>query len=83
MGKHSRQNKQTVKGLGNDKFIKFRNLYLPLLLAGCAVMIFEVSFFRAYSFLLGATVQASAIVLSAFMAGLGIGGLLSGKIDFK
>lgn len=83
MGKHSRQNRETAQGFSKDKLIKFKSLYLPLLLAGLAVMIFEVSFFRAYSFLLGATVQASAIVLSAFMTGLGIGGFVSGRIDFK
>jgi hypothetical protein len=41
-------------------------------LAGFSVLIYEVSWFRMLSLVLGATVSASTIVLVAFMAGFGL-----------
>ena len=48
-------------------------------LAGFSVLIYEVSWFRMLSLVLGATVSASTIVLVAFMAGFGLGAWYWGK----
>ena len=42
-------------------------------MAGSCFLVFEVSWFRILSLTGGATVAASTLVISAFMAGLGIG----------
>ncbi|MBI4867220.1 MAG: fused MFS/spermidine synthase [Candidatus Wallbacteria bacterium] len=44
-----------------------------VLLSGASFLVYEVSWFRMLSLALGATVTASTIVLSGFMAGLGAG----------
>lgn len=51
-----------------------RNLLLLItFLAGFSFLVFEVSWFRVLSLALGATVKASTVVLTAYMAGLGSG----------
>jgi len=55
---------------------------LPLLvgLAGFSFLAYEVSWYRLLALALGATVSASTIVLAVFMAGLGAGAALWGKL---
>lgn len=48
-------------------------------LAGFSMLIYEVSWFRMLSLVLGATVSASTTVLVAFMAGFGLGAWFWGK----
>ncbi|NTW25678.1 MAG: fused MFS/spermidine synthase, partial [Lentimicrobium sp.] len=48
--------------------------------AGFTFLIYEVSWFRMLSLVLGATVSASTIVLVAFMAGFGAGAWYWGKL---
>lgn len=45
-------------------------------LSGAAALVYEVSWMRELSSMFGATAYASGILLSAFMAGLGIGAVL-------
>jgi len=56
---------------------KRNSSFLPVLmlvfLSGFTFLIYEVSWFRMLSLVLGATVSASTIVLTAFMAGFGLG----------
>ncbi len=49
-------------------------------IAGSCFLVFEISWFRILSLTSGATVAASTLVLSAFMAGLGIGALVFSRI---
>ncbi len=58
----------------NDKII-----YLIIFFAGFSFLIYEVSWNRYLSFILGTTVTASTIVLSAFMAGFGLGAMVLSK----
>jgi spermidine synthase len=48
-------------------------ILLITFLAGFSFLVFEVSWFRVLSLALGATVKASTVVLTAYMAGLGAG----------
>lgn len=58
---------------------------LPVLIivffAGFSFLIYEISWFRMLSLVLGATVSASTIVLIAFMAGFGFGAFYWGKFN--
>ena len=54
-------------------------VYIIIFLAGFSFLIYEVSWNRYLSLILGATVTASTIVLMAFMAGFGFGALKLGK----
>ncbi len=54
-------------------------IYLIIFFAGFSFLIYEVSWNRYLSFVLGTTVTASTIVLSAFMAGFGLGALILSK----
>ncbi|MBD3398822.1 MAG: hypothetical protein GF399_00645 [Candidatus Coatesbacteria bacterium] len=61
-----------------------RRLHLPavatlFLLSGAAGLIFEVVWLRRMSFVFGATSQATATVLAAFMGGLALGSWLLGR----
>lgn len=60
---------------------KFNNkiIYLIIFFAGFSFLIYEVSWNRYLSFILGTTVTASTIVLSAFMAGFGLGAMILSK----
>lgn len=49
------------------------------LLSGFSFLIYEVSWFRMLSLMIGATVQASTIVLTSFMAGFGLGAWFFGR----
>jgi len=55
-------------------------IYLIIFLAGFSFLIYEVSWNRYLSLILGTTVTASTIVLTAFMAGFGIGALILGNL---
>lgn len=57
-------------------------LYL-VFIAGFSFLIYEVSWFRMLSLVLGATVKASTIVLVAFMAGFGSGAWVWGRLASK
>ena len=54
-------------------------ILILVFLAGFSMLIYEVSWFRMLSLVLGATVSASTIVLVAFMAGFGLGAWFWGK----
>lgn len=50
-----------------------------IFLAGFTTLLFEITWFRMLSLLLGATTEASVVVLAGFMAGLGLGAGYWGK----
>lgn len=54
-------------------------IYLIVFLAGFSFLIYEVSWNRYLSLILGTTVTASTIVLMSFMAGMGVGAFFLGK----
>ena len=54
-------------------------IFLIIFFAGFSFLIYEVSWNRYLSFILGTTVTASTIVLTAFMAGFGLGALILSK----
>jgi len=56
---------------------------LIIFFAGFSFLIYEVSWNRYLSFILGTTVTASTIVLTAFMAGFGLGALILSKYANK
>lgn len=67
----------------NKRILPPRYLFLLVFLAGSGFLIYEVSWFRMLSLVLGATVSASTIVLVAFMTGFGLGAWYWGKFDRK
>jgi spermidine synthase len=58
---------------------KLTLLYLLTFSAGFSFLIYEVAWNRYLSLILGTTVTASTVVLSAFMAGFGLGAYFIGK----
>lgn len=58
-------------------------LYLLVFLAGFSFLVYEVSWFRILALYTGATVKASTIVLSAYMAGFGAGAWFWGRTAVK
>lgn len=58
---------------------KYLPIHLVVFLAGFTFLVYEVSWTRQLSLVLGATVSASTIVLSSFMAGFGYGALFWGR----
>ncbi len=64
---------------GTRKNTGFIAIHLIIFLAGFTFLIYEVSWNRMLSLLLGATVMASTLVLMAFMAGFGAGAYYWGK----
>jgi len=58
-------------------------LPLTMFMAGFGSLIFEVSWFRMLSLVVGATVSASTLVLVAFMGGFGIGAWYWGNHSAK
>jgi len=62
-----------------EKHHKFPAVYLIIFLAGLTFLIYEVSWNRLLSLLLGTTVTASTIVLASFMAGFGVGAYVWGR----
>jgi len=63
---------------------KAYHLYLIVIFfAGFSFLTFEVSWFRIFSLITGATVKASTLVLAAFMAGFGTGAYYWGRIIRK
>ena len=55
-------------------------IYFIVFLTGFTFLVYEVSWNRMLSLVLGATVSASTIVLATFMAGFSLGAYLLGKI---
>ncbi|MDJ0849844.1 MAG: spermidine synthase [Myxococcota bacterium] len=53
------------------------------LLSGCAALVFETLWFRVAGLVFGNGVWASSVVLAAFMAGLALGNLLSGRLGAR
>jgi spermidine synthase len=53
--------------------------HLVIFFTGFSFLVFEISWFRMLSLVIGATVSASTIVLVAFMLGVGLGGYFWGK----
>jgi len=58
---------------------EFFSIHLIIFFAGFSFLIYEVSWNRMLSLLLGATVSASTLVLMSFMAGFGVGAFYWGK----
>jgi len=54
-------------------------LPLAFFASGAAALLFQVLWFRALGRVLGNTVWAGALVLTAFMLGMAIGGLLAAR----
>src|SRR6185436_4205325 len=48
-------------------------------LSGFSALLYQVVWARQFAVVLGSTVQAISIVLAAFMAGLGVGGIVGGS----
>jgi spermidine synthase len=63
----------------NDRTKGFSVFFIAVFLAGFSFLIFEISWFRMISLVIGSTVSASTIVLAAFMLGFGLGGNYLGK----
>lgn len=57
-----------------------KQLTLIMALLGCTFLIYEVSWHRLLTVALGATVTASTVVLAVFMAGLGVGAMVWGRV---
>jgi len=57
-----------------------RQLTVIMALLGCTFLIYEVSWHRLLTVALGATVTASTVVLAVFMAGLGAGAMVWGRL---
>lgn len=55
-------------------------LYIIFFLSGAAGLLYEVVWTRQLTFILGVTAPAVSTVLATFMAGLGIGGALAGRM---
>jgi predicted membrane-bound spermidine synthase len=53
---------------------------LLVLASGCAALVFQIAWMRELRLVFGATTAASAAVLAIFMAGLGIGSAVLGKL---
>ncbi|MCB2207363.1 MAG: fused MFS/spermidine synthase [Bacteroidetes bacterium] len=58
---------------------EFYFIHLVIFFAGFSFLVYEVSWNRMLSLLLGATVSASTLVLMSFMAGFGMGAFYWGK----
>ena len=58
-------------------------IHLVIFLTGFTFLLYEVSWNRLLSLVLGATVTASTVVLATFMAGFGAGAFFWGKIADK
>jgi len=58
-------------------------IFFIIFFAGFSFLIYEVSWNRYLSFILGATVTSSTIVLAAFMAGFGLGAFVLSKYADK
>lgn len=56
-------------------------LRLPVLLSGCAALLAELAWSRAWVRVLGSTLAATSTVLAVFMLGLGLGALASGPLS--
>ena len=57
-------------------------LLLPFFLSGATSLAFEVAWSKVLSYLLGVDLYASATVVTAYMAGIGMGAYLSGRLPF-
>jgi spermidine synthase len=55
-------------------------LAVLFLVSGATTLVYEVAWTRRLLLVLGSTAVASVVVLSAFLGGLGLGGLLGGRV---
>ena len=62
----------------NDRFL-IRMFFTLFVFSGAAALIYEVVWVRQFSRVLGASAYAVTIILSTFMAGIGIGSWFIGK----
>ena len=53
---------------------------LLVLASGCAALVFQIAWMRELRLVFGATTASTAAVLAIFMAGLGIGSAVLGKV---
>jgi spermidine synthase len=74
MPSHSQKNKTTSPQLSRSPWI-----YFLFLFSGIASLIYQVVWVRMLTLVFGHTIYSVSIVLSAFMAGLGLGSYLWGK----
>ena len=58
-------------------------IFVAFFLSGAAALIFELTWFHRAGLVFGNTVWATSVVLSAFMAGLGLGNWLAGKLAVR
>ena len=65
--------------MGTQKITRI--LYLIFLVSGISGLIYETVWLRVLSRILGSTVQASSITISAFMLGLTLGSFYIGKLS--
>src|ERR1051326_4422667 len=55
-------------------------IFLFALLSGFSALLYQILWAREFAVVLGSTTQAISTVLAAFMAGLGLGGILWGPV---
>jgi spermidine synthase len=60
--------------------IQYLTIYACFFLSGATAMVFEILWCRRFVTIFGNSSYAVSIVLCAFMAGLGLGGLIGGKL---
>ena len=65
----------------HSRFVRI--LLLACFLSGAASLLFEVLWTRAFSFILGSTTQAAALVFAAFLTGLALGAWLFGSLSAR
>ncbi len=65
--------------LSSKKQIHISILFLIIFLSGISFLIFEVSWFRMLALIIGSTSSSSAIVLSGYLSGMGLGAYYFGK----
>ena len=58
-------------------------IYFVFFLSGAAALVYEISWTRQIGLLFGHTVQAAAIVLASYFAGMAIGYLLGAKCSSR
>jgi predicted MFS family arabinose efflux permease len=63
-------------GIKADKLILFSFLF-----SGCAALIYQVSWQRALYGLIGVDMDSITIIVSVFMLGIGLGGMLGGWLS--
>lgn len=60
-----------------------RILLLACFLSGAASLFYEILWTRAFSLILGSTVQATSLIFAAFLTGLALGAWLFGSLSAR